>query len=86
MRNDKSVVLPLFDFTENPGLPTLHIVWKMASQQLTEYLSRLSATTIPEVRWTAVALALVLVVAALLIQPKEDTFPENVDLKIEAVC
>ena len=58
----------------------------MASQQLTEYLSRLSATTTPEARWTAVALALVLVVAALLIEPKEDTVPENVNLKIEAVC
>jgi len=34
----------------------------------------------------AAALALVLVVAALLIQPREDTVPENVDLKIEAVC
>lgn len=57
----------------------------MASQQLIEYLSRLSSTTSPEVRWTAVAVALVLVVAALLIQPKEDTVPENVNLKIEAV-
>jgi hypothetical protein len=58
----------------------------MTSQQLTEYLSRLSATTTPEARWTAVALALVLVMAALLVQAKEDTVPENVDLKIEAVC
>lgn len=58
----------------------------MASQQLNEYFSKLSSTTTPELRWATVVLGVVLVLGAYVIQSKNDTIPENVDLKIEAVC
>jgi len=58
----------------------------MASQQLSEYLSKLSSITTPEIRWITPVLGLVLVLAAYLLQPKEDSIPDNMILKIEAVC
>ncbi|KAJ4991648.1 mosc domain-containing protein [Stagonosporopsis vannaccii] len=57
----------------------------MASQQLSEYISKLTSTTTPEVRWAIFALGLVLVLVACLRQSKETTIPDCVNLKIEAL-
>jgi hypothetical protein len=57
----------------------------MIPRQLSEYFSRLSSTVTPKARWTAVSLGLLIGLIVYLLQPKDNTIPDNVKLKIEAV-
>jgi hypothetical protein len=45
----------------------------------------LFTTTMPEIQWTVAAIGVALAVIAYLLQPKDDTISDKVNLKIEAV-
>ena len=79
----RTSIFPSFD-ASNRSLSFCKLLG-MVSSQLNGHISMLSVTTMPEAQWAVAVISVALAVITYLLQRKDDTVPDNVRLKIEAV-